>query len=57
MTAFVSDDDGATWKGGLRLDEREWRRVRDSKSSSSFAPMESAAGRYIHGGGSEQPEA
>jgi hypothetical protein len=23
MTAFVSDDDGATWKGGLLLDERE----------------------------------
>ena len=23
MTAFVSDDDGATWKGGLMLDERE----------------------------------
>lgn len=23
MTAFVSDDDGATWKGGLILDERE----------------------------------
>jgi hypothetical protein len=23
MTVFVSDDDGATWKGGLLLDERE----------------------------------
>jgi hypothetical protein len=23
MTAFVSDDDGATWNGGLLLDERE----------------------------------
>jgi sialidase-1 len=23
MTAFVSDNDGATWKGGLLLDERE----------------------------------
>jgi hypothetical protein len=23
MTAFVSDDDGITWKGGLVLDERE----------------------------------
>jgi predicted neuraminidase len=23
MTAFVSDDEGATWKGGLLLDERE----------------------------------
>ena len=23
MTAFVSDDDGATWTGGLVLDERE----------------------------------
>ena len=23
MTAFVSDDDGATWQGGLLLDERE----------------------------------
>jgi len=23
LTAFVSDDDGATWKGGLLLDERE----------------------------------
>ena len=23
MTAFVSDSDGATWKGGLLLDERE----------------------------------
>ncbi|MDA0918749.1 MAG: sialidase family protein [Planctomycetota bacterium] len=23
MTAFVSDDDGSTWKGGLLLDERE----------------------------------
>jgi hypothetical protein len=23
MTALVSDDDGATWKGGLLLDERE----------------------------------
>ena len=23
ITAFVSDDDGATWKGGLLLDERE----------------------------------
>ena len=23
MTAFVSDDDGATWKGGLLLDDRE----------------------------------
>ena len=23
MTAFVSDDYGATWKGGLLLDERE----------------------------------
>ena len=23
MTAFVSDDDGARWKGGLLLDERE----------------------------------
>ena len=23
MTAFVSDDDGATWKGGLLLDQRE----------------------------------
>ena len=23
MTAFVSDDDGAKWKGGLLLDERE----------------------------------
>lgn len=23
LTAFVSDDDGATWKGGLVLDERE----------------------------------
>src|SRR5690606_6404897 len=23
MTAFVSDDDGATWQGGLILDERE----------------------------------
>jgi hypothetical protein len=23
MTAFVSDDDGVTWKGGLLLDERE----------------------------------
>ncbi len=23
MTAFVSDDDRATWKGGLLLDERE----------------------------------
>ncbi|MDA1014476.1 MAG: sialidase family protein [Planctomycetota bacterium] len=23
MTAFVSDDDGATWKGGLLLNERE----------------------------------
>lgn len=23
MTAFVSDDDGATWKGGLVLDDRE----------------------------------
>ena len=23
MTAFVSENDGATWKGGLLLDERE----------------------------------
>jgi hypothetical protein len=23
MTAFVSDDDGASWNGGLLLDERE----------------------------------
>lgn len=34
LTAFLSDDDGRTWKGGLLLDERDWVSYPDGVQSS-----------------------